>query len=112
MFLTDKRIGEGGREDPEAATYLKNKDFIWKSTLLLFMAAKITIHIQLNINQRNVVLSPRRERSRLSAAANSFAAQELGATNKLPVSSPLLPTTLWAAGELAAVTSNLHCCCL
>lgn len=45
-FLTDKRIGEGGKENPEAATYLKPEDFIWKTMFLHFMVAKIIIQIE------------------------------------------------------------------
>lgn len=42
-FLNDKHIGEGGKENPEATTYLKPEDFIQKNRFVLFTIAKIII---------------------------------------------------------------------
>lgn len=112
-FLTDKHIGEGGKENPEATIYLKTQDFIWKNTFVLLTIAKIIIQIRVNAKQCNVVLNLHRGSSRVSAAANGFAKQQPSAANKPPVSSLLLHAILWAAGKLAGITSNSHyCCCL
>lgn len=112
-FLTDKHRGEGGKENPEASTYLKPEDFVWKNRFVLFTAAQIIIQIWANAKRCNVVLSVHRGSSRVSAAANGFAKQQPSAANKPPVSSLLLHAILWAAGKLAAITSDSHyCCCL
>lgn len=44
-FLTDKHIAEGGKENPEASTYLKPEDFVWKNRFVLLTIAKIIIQI-------------------------------------------------------------------
>lgn len=90
-ILTDKHVREGGKKNPEATTYFKPEDFIWKNRFVLLAIAKIIIQTGANAKQCNVVSSLHRGSSRVSAAAvNGFAKQQLSAGNKPPVSSLLL----------------------